>query len=359
MVTPRQKSKYWVAASCVAVALGAGIAAPAQAMPFAKRLFRFTSAVEFAKPPAPWLAFCRQNPRDCDADPSASHEVDLTDENLDLIQKTNLAVNRKIRPRTDQRHWGVADRWSYPDDGYGDCEDYALLKRKLLIKAGLSPRALLMAVVWDKNAGHAVLVVHTTRGDYILDNLSNKVRVWSETPYRFVKRQSPRDLKQWVYIDGDPRKPNATMVAWENMPVQQKDKAIMVAAAGDAQPATASTEPAKAFSGNEKIAAVAVYDAPAAIAEAPAAANEPAQIFGGNEKIAAIAVYDAPAAIVEAPAKSAGTNEKTAAIPVYDAPAVTTSAEGDKTPAPAAAIEPAKNRDKDETTASIYGSRPL
>src|SRR5690242_13093497 len=107
MVTPRQRSKYWVATSCFAVALGAGIAAPAQAMPFAKHLFRFTSAVEFAKPPAPWLAFCRQNPRDCDADPSAAHEVDLTDENLDLIQKTNLAVNRKVKPRTDQRHWGV------------------------------------------------------------------------------------------------------------------------------------------------------------------------------------------------------------------------------------------------------------
>jgi predicted transglutaminase-like cysteine proteinase len=327
MFTPRQKSKYWMAASCFAVALGAGIAAPAQAMPFAKHLFRFTSAVEFAKPPAPWLAFCRQNPRDCEADPSSPYEVDLTDENLELIQRTNLAVNHRVRPRTDQRHWGVADKWSYPDDGYGDCEDYALLKRKLLIKAGLSPRALLMTVVWDKNAGHAVLVVHTTNGDYVLDNLSNKVRVWSETPYRFVKRQSPRDPKQWVYIDGDPRKPNATMVAWESTPVQHKDKAIMVAAAGETQPATASTEPASTFGGNEKTAALVVYDAPAAIVEVPVAVDEPA--------------------------KSAGTNEKTAAVVVYDAPAVTSSVEDVKTPVPAAANEPARDRRKEDNTASV------
>jgi predicted transglutaminase-like cysteine proteinase len=345
MFTPRQKSKHWVAVSCFAVALGAGIAAPAQAMPFAKHLFRFTSAVEFAKPPAPWLAFCRQNPRDCEADASSPYEVDLTDENLDLIQKTNLAVNHKVKPRTDQRHWGVADKWSYPDDGYGDCEDYALLKRKLLIKAGLSPRALLMTVVWDKNAGHAVLVVHTNKGDYVLDNLSNRVRVWSETPYRFVKRQSPRDLKQWVYIDGDPRKPNATMIAWEAAPAGQKNdqgKAIAVAAAGETQPATASTEPAN-FGGNEKIAAVAVYDAPAAIVEAPAAGE---------------------------PAKNPATNEKTASVVVYDAPTVTTtvtqptttsSTQNAEPSMPTGTIEPAKNAGKNEKTAWgwIYGLLPL
>jgi predicted transglutaminase-like cysteine proteinase len=43
-----------------------------------------------------------------------------------------------IRPLTDQEHWGIEDRWDYPDDGYGDCEDYQLLKRKLLASAGLS-----------------------------------------------------------------------------------------------------------------------------------------------------------------------------------------------------------------------------
>ena len=68
-------------------------------------------------------------------------------------------------------HWGVVERWNYPDDGYGDCEDYVLLKRKLLMQAGWPREALLITVVRDKKGdGHAVLTVKTDRGEYILDN---------------------------------------------------------------------------------------------------------------------------------------------------------------------------------------------
>jgi len=41
----------------------------------------------------------------------------------------------------------VVERWSYPDDGYGDCEDYALLKRRMLIEAGWPREALLLTLV--------------------------------------------------------------------------------------------------------------------------------------------------------------------------------------------------------------------
>ncbi len=48
------------------------------------------------------------------------------------------------------------------EDGYGDCEDYALLKRKMLMQAGWPREALLMTVVRDKKGeGHAVLTVKT------------------------------------------------------------------------------------------------------------------------------------------------------------------------------------------------------
>jgi transglutaminase-like cysteine proteinase BTLCP len=30
----------------------------------------------------------------------------------------------------------MVERWSYPNDGYGDCEDYVLLKRRILIESG-------------------------------------------------------------------------------------------------------------------------------------------------------------------------------------------------------------------------------
>ena len=72
---------------------------------------------------------------------------------------------------TDLEHWGVVESWYYPDDGYGDCEDYVLLKRRMLMQAGWPREALLITVVRDKNGdGHAVLTVKTDKGEYILDN---------------------------------------------------------------------------------------------------------------------------------------------------------------------------------------------
>ena len=63
---------------------------------------------------------------------------------------------------TDLEHWGVVERWNYPDDGYGDCEDYVLLKRRMLMQAGWPREALLITVVRDKKGdGHAVLTVKT------------------------------------------------------------------------------------------------------------------------------------------------------------------------------------------------------
>ena len=47
---------------------------------------------------------------------------------------------------TDMDHWGVIEKWSLPTDGYGDCEDYVLMKRKMLIDAGWPREALLITV---------------------------------------------------------------------------------------------------------------------------------------------------------------------------------------------------------------------
>jgi predicted transglutaminase-like cysteine proteinase len=116
----------------------------------------------------------------------------------------NERVNRTILAVTDQDHWGVVDRWDYPDDGLGDCEDIQLLKRKLLIKAGLSRRALRMAVVLDEQgAGHAVLMVRTDHGDFILDNKTDAVLAWQRTGYHYVKREGD-DGSAWVWLGGSP-----------------------------------------------------------------------------------------------------------------------------------------------------------
>jgi len=91
-------------------------------------------------------------------------------------------------------HWVWIEKWSLRTDGYGDCGRLRLLKRKMLIDAGWPREALLITVVRDKKGeGHAVLTVKTDKGEFILDNQKRNVVAWTETGYRFVKRQSQSD----------------------------------------------------------------------------------------------------------------------------------------------------------------------
>jgi len=91
--------------------------------------------------------------------------------------------------------------WTLPTTR-GDCEDYQLLKRHRLMQSGWPSGALLMTVVRDeKNEGHAVLTARTTQGDFILDNKIDIVRLWNQTPYHYVMRQSYMDPKVWVSLD--------------------------------------------------------------------------------------------------------------------------------------------------------------
>ena len=118
----------------------------------------------------------------------------------DLV-RVNKRVNETIKPLSDLEDWGVVERWSYPDDGYGDCEDYVLLKRRMLIQSGWPREVLLVTVVRDKKGeGHAVLTVTTDKGDYVLDNQNKDILPWWKTGYHFVKRQSQSNPNVWVSL---------------------------------------------------------------------------------------------------------------------------------------------------------------
>jgi predicted transglutaminase-like cysteine proteinase len=161
------------------------------------------NAVHDASPvPVGWVDFCRRYPGECEDVDRDPQTIPLTDETFSTLDEVNLSINHRVQAVTDLEHIGMIDRWDLPSDGKGDCEDIALLKRKLLMARGLPRQALLMTVVWDLNGeGHAVLTAHTDRGDYILDNLSPLLRLWSATGYRFVKRQSDRNEQDWVFLD--------------------------------------------------------------------------------------------------------------------------------------------------------------
>lgn len=166
---------------------------------------RFISTGAHAKAPIGWVEFCADNKGECPDISTLPKDAALTTKSWKELVRVNTLVNRQIKPMTDQEHHGVLEKWSYPTDGYGDCEDYVLLKRKLLIAAGWPRSALLITVVRDqKGDGHAVLTVRTDRGDFILDNQEADVLLWSETPYQYVKRQSQTNANVWVSL-GDPR----------------------------------------------------------------------------------------------------------------------------------------------------------
>jgi len=130
--------------------------------------------------------------------------ISLTPHIWRTLATINERVNTTIKPLSDQEHWGVVDRWDYPDDGYGDCEDIQLLKRKLLIEVGLPRRALRMTVVLDEvRAGHAVLMVRTDRGEFILDNQRSSVLPWNDTGYEFIKREGAEG-HSWVTLSPHP-----------------------------------------------------------------------------------------------------------------------------------------------------------
>jgi predicted transglutaminase-like cysteine proteinase len=170
----------------------------------------YVTVMSETRAPIGWIEFCTHYARECSGGPTQPRDVVLSPRAWRDLQEVNAWVNHAIKPMTDMDHWGVVEKWSYPDDGYGDCEDYVLLKRRMLMQAGWPREALLITVVRDrKDEGHAVLTVKTDKGDFILDNQAENIVLWSQTGYRFVKRQSQADPNVWVSL-GDPYASAAT-----------------------------------------------------------------------------------------------------------------------------------------------------
>lgn len=147
--------------------------------------------------------FCQREPRECTQRTPRGKAVQLTRALWNKIIDVNNTVNVMVAPRTDMEIWGRVELWSYPTQ-VGDCEDYALEKRRRLMAEGVPAGSLLMTVVRQPNGdGHAVLTVSTDLGDFILDNLEPLVLRWNETEYRFLKRQSSTNSGVWVTVNDD------------------------------------------------------------------------------------------------------------------------------------------------------------
>jgi predicted transglutaminase-like cysteine proteinase len=154
------------------------------------------------EPPQAFVRFCEEYPEECAATSRAEGRVPASTQRLRELDEINSRVNHAIRPEEDLKHYGIADFWTLPTDGRGDCEDFALLKRHELIKLGWPSSALLMTIVSDeKGKGHAVLTARTAEADFVLDNKVDEVRSWTKTPYRFLLRQSYLNPRVWMDLD--------------------------------------------------------------------------------------------------------------------------------------------------------------
>lgn len=120
---------------------------------------------------------------------------------LALARAVNASVNATVREVSDRRQYGREDVWALPTAKGGDCEDFALAKKKTLIEAGLPPASLLIATVLDRRRNpHAVLVLRTATGDYVLDNLTGRILPWQKTGYSFLRMQNPAAPRLWDAI---------------------------------------------------------------------------------------------------------------------------------------------------------------
>lgn len=143
--------------------------------------------------PYPFIKLCRDHPDQC-VKKTGPSRVLLDSSTLRRLETINAEVNHAIRPR---REPPGADKWML-DTNEGDCEEYALAKRQLLLDSGLPPKAIRLAVgTTRRGEPHAVVVVKTDRGDIALDNRSEKPRSVAMLDLDLTKIESAENPKLW------------------------------------------------------------------------------------------------------------------------------------------------------------------
>jgi predicted transglutaminase-like cysteine proteinase len=197
---PNNKNNSYIVLICAVIVTLIAFMPPASAAQIDTSNAAFATIAGPTSIPVGAADFCKSHRTECRPNAHVVDAVALNEALWTQLLQVNAGVNGTVVPVTDEQLYQVAEYWTYPQ-GYGDCEDIALEKRRELINDGWDPSTLLMAVVREANGnGHAVLMVRTDRGDLVLDNQDGMVLVWTETAYQFVKRQSQANPGQWVDI---------------------------------------------------------------------------------------------------------------------------------------------------------------
>lgn len=104
-----------------------------------------------------------------------------------LAERINSQVNASVTYKTDLAQYAKSEFW-IEAGRFGDCEDYALLKRAYLLEQGWPAEKLNLCCCWDEtNTYHCVLLIDTDKGFYILDNRQPCPIPPKSLPYRWDK----------------------------------------------------------------------------------------------------------------------------------------------------------------------------
>ena len=156
----------------------------------------------YAKAPMGYLLMCLQYPQECRSEGASSVEIDNVI--FEKISAVNRFVNETMKPQPDpkDKQGKEIDTWK-PNTTIGDCEDYVLAKRKALLRIGIPTAAMRIAAVKTRSGeGHALLIVHTSRGKLVLDLLTQKIRLLEDIPYEIVAIQTVNPY-EWT-LSGEP-----------------------------------------------------------------------------------------------------------------------------------------------------------
>ena len=120
---------------------------------------------------------------------------------LVIAEQVNLNINRQTREIADDVQYRTEEYWALPTEVGGDCEDFALAKKRALIQRGIAPERLLIATVLDRSRKpHAVLIFRTDGGDLVLDNLTDRILGWHQTGYTYLRMQNPLAPHRWTAV---------------------------------------------------------------------------------------------------------------------------------------------------------------
>lgn len=136
-----------------------------------------------------YAEFCENWPGECDL--KGVEVIPYSDDLFQTLVRVSQQVNEDIEFMLDPQQYNREEFWTYPTSGRGDCEDNALEKRRRLVQLGLPSAALRMGTAFHRQQyyAHALLLVETTAGTFVLDQDNEEVLLWNQAPYIYEARE--------------------------------------------------------------------------------------------------------------------------------------------------------------------------